>query len=86
MKKAFIPEILRPDVVGSAFSLLSSSNAVDAVESISNIDEIAELYSRRKIIAKIVHNISSESEKADDAKFRRLKLIESIFLKQNKED
>jgi hypothetical protein len=83
MKQAFIPIILRPKVPGVTFSISDISYAEEVVNSISSIDEILNLCSRRRIIAKIIKNISGYSfDDINGPSTKIMKQIEFIFLKK----
>ena len=65
MKKTFIPKALRPNVAGSNFSISIEACSKEIIDSISNIDEIINLSSRRKIIANIIKNLPHKNETED---------------------
>ncbi len=85
MKSAFIPITLRPKVNGMTFGMSDISYAEEEISDISSIDDVTNLCSRRKIIAKIIKNVSSGSadDMVDGPVIKMMRQLEHIFLRQD---
>ena len=77
MKKAFIPQALRPEVVGAKFNATNSKYALQAITEISDLNQILNLGARRKIFTQVLRNLPEQQD--DNECFKPLKTIQLLF-------
>jgi hypothetical protein len=76
MKKAFIPQALRPEVIGAKFNATNPKYALQAIIEISDLNQILNLGTRKKIFTQVLKNLPEDE---DEECFKPLKTVQLLF-------